>query len=179
MNSFVWNLLPFLRISTPLSMDMFAWTRKEAVFYNGIIICCIGFESILVFLVVKVASQRYPHSCMSGLTKIVLSPLINVIKNRGISFQSWGSTCVACRLSHHILWLFYSTSMGKSLSKNTMGRWDLISSMCTYKHISLVTSKAGECTPEIHWMLNLGTFSKNVSIHCLMLWQQISKTTLY
>lgn len=60
-------------------MDMFAWTRKEAVFYNGIIICCIGFESILVFLVVKVASQRYPHSCQSGLTKIVLSPVINVV----------------------------------------------------------------------------------------------------
>lgn len=40
-------------------MDMFAWTRKEAVLYNGIIICCIGFESILVFLVVKLASQRY------------------------------------------------------------------------------------------------------------------------
>lgn len=39
-------------------MDMFAWTRKEAVLYNGIIICCIGFESILVFLVVKVASKR-------------------------------------------------------------------------------------------------------------------------
>ncbi|XP_067435710.1 major facilitator superfamily domain-containing protein 8 [Thunnus thynnus] len=48
----------FETIATPLSMDMFAWTRKEAVLYNGIIICCIGFESILVFLVVKVASQR-------------------------------------------------------------------------------------------------------------------------
>lgn len=48
----------FETISTPLSMDMFAWTRREAVFFNGIIICCIGFESILVFLVVKVASQR-------------------------------------------------------------------------------------------------------------------------
>lgn len=52
------ELWHFLRISTPLSMDMFAWTRKEAVLYNGIIICCIGFESILVFLVVKVASKR-------------------------------------------------------------------------------------------------------------------------
>lgn len=49
----------FETISTPLSMDMFAWTRKEAVLYNGIIICCIGFESILVFLVVKLASQRF------------------------------------------------------------------------------------------------------------------------
>ncbi|XP_033466299.1 major facilitator superfamily domain-containing protein 8 [Epinephelus lanceolatus] len=49
----------FETIATPLSMDMFAWTRKEAVLYNGIIICGIGFESILVFLLVKVASQRY------------------------------------------------------------------------------------------------------------------------
>ncbi|KAM3591047.1 uncharacterized protein V6R79_021219 [Siganus canaliculatus] len=48
----------FETIATPLSMDMFSWTRKEAVLYNGIIICGIGFESILVFLVVKVASQR-------------------------------------------------------------------------------------------------------------------------
>ncbi|KAM9335261.1 major facilitator superfamily domain-containing protein 8 [Symphorus nematophorus] len=48
----------FETIATPLSMDMFAWTRKEAVLYNGIIICCIGFESILVFIVVKVASKR-------------------------------------------------------------------------------------------------------------------------
>lgn len=39
-------------------MDMFAWTRKEAVLYNGIIISLIGLESILVFLVVKVASKR-------------------------------------------------------------------------------------------------------------------------
>jgi len=38
-------------------MDMFAWTRKEAVLYNGIILAAIGFESILVFLVVKVVSK--------------------------------------------------------------------------------------------------------------------------
>ncbi|KAM9833612.1 major facilitator superfamily domain-containing protein 8 [Syngnathus typhle] len=48
----------FETIATPLSMDMFAWTRREAVFYNGIIICCIGFESILVFLAVKIAAQK-------------------------------------------------------------------------------------------------------------------------
>lgn len=39
-------------------MDMFAWTRKEAVLYNGIILAAIGFESILVFVVVKVVSAR-------------------------------------------------------------------------------------------------------------------------
>uniref|UniRef100_A0A3P8NIB3 Major facilitator superfamily (MFS) profile domain-containing protein n=1 Tax=Astatotilapia calliptera TaxID=8154 RepID=A0A3P8NIB3_ASTCA len=49
----------FETITTPLSMDMFAWTRKEAVLYNGIILCCIGFVSILVFLAVKVAALRF------------------------------------------------------------------------------------------------------------------------
>ncbi|XP_028330417.1 major facilitator superfamily domain-containing protein 8-like [Gouania willdenowi] len=49
----------FETIATPLSMDMFAWTRKEAVLYNGIILCCIGFESIAVFLVVKVSALRF------------------------------------------------------------------------------------------------------------------------
>ncbi|KAM4537229.1 major facilitator superfamily domain-containing protein 8 isoform 2-T2 [Odontesthes bonariensis] len=49
----------FETISTPLSMDMFAWTRREAVLYNGIIMCGIGFESILVFVVVKVAAHRF------------------------------------------------------------------------------------------------------------------------
>uniref|UniRef100_A0A3P9J337 Major facilitator superfamily domain containing 8 n=1 Tax=Oryzias latipes TaxID=8090 RepID=A0A3P9J337_ORYLA len=49
----------FETIATPLSMDMFSWTRKEAVLYNGIIMCAIGFESILVFLAVKAASQRF------------------------------------------------------------------------------------------------------------------------
>ncbi|GAA6075563.1 major facilitator superfamily domain-containing protein 8 [Tachysurus ichikawai] len=38
---------------------MFAWTRKEAVLYNGIILAAIGFESIIVFLVVKLISVRF------------------------------------------------------------------------------------------------------------------------
>lgn len=54
-------------------MDMFAWTRKEAVLYNGIIICCIGFESILVFVIVKVASKRCPPSCKYGLHQKYIS----------------------------------------------------------------------------------------------------------
>lgn len=45
-------------ISTPLSMDMFAWTRRQAVLYNGVILACIGFESIFVFIAVKVISQK-------------------------------------------------------------------------------------------------------------------------
>ncbi|XP_012675862.2 major facilitator superfamily domain-containing protein 8 [Clupea harengus] len=48
----------FETISTPLSMDMFAWTRRQAVLYNGVILACIGFESIFVFIAVKVISQK-------------------------------------------------------------------------------------------------------------------------
>lgn len=48
----------FETIATPLSMHMFAWSRKEAVLYNGVILSCIGFESIAVFLLVKVVAQR-------------------------------------------------------------------------------------------------------------------------
>lgn len=64
----------FETIATPLTMDMFAWTRKEAVLYNGIIICCIGFESILVFLVVKLASHRFGDRpvLLAGLVIIFL-----------------------------------------------------------------------------------------------------------
>ncbi|KAJ8007997.1 hypothetical protein DPEC_G00100160 [Dallia pectoralis] len=49
----------FETIATPLSMDMFSWTRQNAVLYNGVILSCIGVESILVFLAVKVVSQRF------------------------------------------------------------------------------------------------------------------------
>lgn len=49
----------FETITTPLSMDMFAWTRKQAVLYNGIILCGIGFQSILVFVIVKVSARRF------------------------------------------------------------------------------------------------------------------------
>ncbi|XP_015200339.1 major facilitator superfamily domain-containing protein 8 isoform X3 [Lepisosteus oculatus] len=55
---FLFIFAVFETIATPLSMDMFAWTRTEAVLYNGIILACIGFESILVFLAVKVISPR-------------------------------------------------------------------------------------------------------------------------
>ncbi|MED6251928.1 Major facilitator superfamily domain-containing protein 8 [Ataeniobius toweri] len=49
----------FETIATPLSMNMFAWTRKEAVLYNGIIMVGIGFQSILVFLAVKAAALKF------------------------------------------------------------------------------------------------------------------------
>ncbi|KAG8453890.1 hypothetical protein GDO86_000494 [Hymenochirus boettgeri] len=43
---------------TPLTMDMYAWTRSQAVFYNGIILASVGIESVIVFIAVKVISKK-------------------------------------------------------------------------------------------------------------------------
>ncbi|KAM6136144.1 major facilitator superfamily domain-containing protein 8 isoform 2-T2 [Phoenicopterus ruber ruber] len=51
-----WTML--LCIATPLTMDMYSWTRKEAVFYNGIILSVVGIESVIVFMVVKRLSKK-------------------------------------------------------------------------------------------------------------------------
>lgn len=48
----------FETIATPLTMDMYSWTRKEAVFYNGIILSVVGIESVIVFMVVKMLSKK-------------------------------------------------------------------------------------------------------------------------
>ncbi|XP_068798144.1 major facilitator superfamily domain-containing protein 8 isoform X2 [Struthio camelus] len=48
----------FETIATPLTMDMYSWTRKEAVLYNGIILGVVGVESVIVFMVVKTLSKK-------------------------------------------------------------------------------------------------------------------------
>ncbi|XP_040527351.1 major facilitator superfamily domain-containing protein 8 isoform X1 [Gallus gallus] len=48
----------FETIATPLTMDMYSWTREKAVFYNGIILSAIGVESVIVFMVVKTLSKK-------------------------------------------------------------------------------------------------------------------------
>lgn len=45
-------------IATPLTMDMYSWTRKQAVFYNGIILSVVGIESVIVFMAVKALSKK-------------------------------------------------------------------------------------------------------------------------
>nr|KAF6401763.1 major facilitator superfamily domain containing 8 [Rousettus aegyptiacus] len=48
----------FETIGTPLTMDMYAWTREQAVLYNGIILAVFGVEAVIVFIVVKVLSEK-------------------------------------------------------------------------------------------------------------------------
>ncbi|XP_067899041.1 major facilitator superfamily domain-containing protein 8 isoform X2 [Heterodontus francisci] len=49
----------FETISTPLTMDMYAWTGKQAVLYNGILLVGVGVESIVVFMITKMLSKRF------------------------------------------------------------------------------------------------------------------------
>ncbi|XP_060634935.2 major facilitator superfamily domain-containing protein 8 [Anolis sagrei] len=48
----------FETIATPLTMDMYSWTRKKAVFVNGIILGALGIESVIVFVAVNSLSKR-------------------------------------------------------------------------------------------------------------------------
>ncbi|XP_059821091.1 major facilitator superfamily domain-containing protein 8 isoform X2 [Hypanus sabinus] len=48
----------FETIATPLTMDMYAWTGKQAVLYNGLLLVGVGVESIVVFMTTKILSKR-------------------------------------------------------------------------------------------------------------------------
>ncbi|XP_043825390.1 major facilitator superfamily domain-containing protein 8 isoform X2 [Dromiciops gliroides] len=48
----------FETIATPLTMDMYAWTREQAVLYNGIILAALGVEAVIVFMGIKILSQK-------------------------------------------------------------------------------------------------------------------------
>uniref|UniRef100_A0A673SR45 Major facilitator superfamily domain containing 8 n=1 Tax=Suricata suricatta TaxID=37032 RepID=A0A673SR45_SURSU len=48
----------FETIVTPLTMDMYAWTRKQAVLYGGIILAALGVEAIIVFMGIKLLSKK-------------------------------------------------------------------------------------------------------------------------
>uniref|UniRef100_A0A6I8N7J6 Major facilitator superfamily domain containing 8 n=1 Tax=Ornithorhynchus anatinus TaxID=9258 RepID=A0A6I8N7J6_ORNAN len=63
----------FETIVTPLTMDMYAWTRERAVFYNGLILAALGVESVAVFLGVKVLSRR------TGERAVLLGGLLLVL----------------------------------------------------------------------------------------------------
>ncbi|XP_036985735.2 major facilitator superfamily domain-containing protein 8 isoform X2 [Artibeus jamaicensis] len=48
----------FETILTPLTMDMYAWTRERAVLYDGVILAALGVEAIVVFMGIKLLSKK-------------------------------------------------------------------------------------------------------------------------
>ncbi|XP_036914443.1 major facilitator superfamily domain-containing protein 8 isoform X2 [Sturnira hondurensis] len=48
----------FETILTPLTMDMYAWTREQAVLYDGIILAAMGVQAIVVFMGMKLLSEK-------------------------------------------------------------------------------------------------------------------------
>ncbi|CAH1777121.1 unnamed protein product [Owenia fusiformis] len=53
---FVFSL--FETISTPVSMDMYDWTKSQATLYNGIILACAGILAVIVFMAIKVVTKK-------------------------------------------------------------------------------------------------------------------------
>lgn len=48
----------FETILTPLTMDMYAWTREQAVLYDGIILAALGIEAVIIFMGVKSLAKK-------------------------------------------------------------------------------------------------------------------------
>uniref|UniRef100_A0A8C3YRS5 Major facilitator superfamily domain containing 8 n=1 Tax=Catagonus wagneri TaxID=51154 RepID=A0A8C3YRS5_9CETA len=48
----------FETIVTPLTMDMYAWTREQAVLYDGLILAALGVEAVIVFMGIKLVSKK-------------------------------------------------------------------------------------------------------------------------
>lgn len=63
-----------LRIGTPLTMDEFAWTRTEAVFYNSLfygglaVIAIISF--VFAFILTKWFAEELPTLLMALLSRV-------------------------------------------------------------------------------------------------------------
>ncbi|XP_032713837.1 major facilitator superfamily domain-containing protein 8 isoform X2 [Lontra canadensis] len=49
----------FETIVTPLTMDMYAWTREQAVLYDGVILAALGVEAVIIFMGIKLLSKKF------------------------------------------------------------------------------------------------------------------------
>ncbi|XP_068136078.1 major facilitator superfamily domain-containing protein 8 [Hyperolius riggenbachi] len=122
----------FETIATPLTMDMYAWTRMQAVFYNGIILAAIGVESVIVFIAVKILSKKTGERILlfGGLAAVwagffILLPWGNQypkiqwaeIQNTTIHNSSYWSVAVTAPTNHTVeptgcpatqSWCFYT-----------------------------------------------------------------------
>ena len=48
----------FETLGSPLSMDEFAWTKKQAVLYNNLFYVGLAFLAVLTFIVVKFVTKK-------------------------------------------------------------------------------------------------------------------------
>uniref|UniRef100_A0A5G2QX70 Major facilitator superfamily domain containing 8 n=1 Tax=Sus scrofa TaxID=9823 RepID=A0A5G2QX70_PIG len=56
----------FETIVTPLTMDMYAWTREQAVLYDGIILAALGVEAVIIFMGIKLVSKIGERAILLG-----------------------------------------------------------------------------------------------------------------
>ncbi|XP_056180292.1 major facilitator superfamily domain-containing protein 8 [Falco biarmicus] len=114
----------FETIATPLTMDMYSWTRKEAVFYNGIILSVVGVESVIVFMVVKALSKRTgERAILHGGLLIVLVGFFILLpwgkKLPNIQWQEIKNNSIPRTTSTEMLMPFWSLQAMQLLSNHT------------------------------------------------------------
>ncbi|KAJ7423852.1 Major facilitator superfamily domain-containing protein 8 [Willisornis vidua] len=114
----------FETIATPLTMDMYSWTRKEAVFYNGIILSVIGIESVIVFMVVKTLSKKTgERAILHGGLLIVLVGFFILLpwgkKLPNIQWQEIKNNSIPRTVPTEMLMPFWSLQEVQLLSNHT------------------------------------------------------------
>ncbi len=60
---------------SPLTIDMYAWSNKEATLYNGILIGVFGLSSVGVILIAKILVKRFKENLLMlvGFITVFLS----------------------------------------------------------------------------------------------------------
>ncbi|XP_009864877.1 PREDICTED: major facilitator superfamily domain-containing protein 8, partial [Apaloderma vittatum] len=115
----------FETIATPLTMDMYSWTRKEAVFYNGIILSVVGIESVIVFMVVKTLSKKIgERAILHGGLLIVLVGFFILLpwgkKLPNIQWQEIKNNSIPRTVSTEMLMPFWSLQEMQPPSNHTV-----------------------------------------------------------
>ncbi|CAF0817949.1 unnamed protein product [Brachionus calyciflorus] len=82
-NCFIFSF--FETLSTPLTIDMYAWSKSEATLYNGLILGGFGVFAVFIVLSSKILTKRFKEKSLMLFGYILL--LISVV-----TFLPWGKT---------------------------------------------------------------------------------------
>uniref|UniRef100_A0A4X2KLM8 Major facilitator superfamily domain containing 8 n=1 Tax=Vombatus ursinus TaxID=29139 RepID=A0A4X2KLM8_VOMUR len=109
----------FETIATPLTMDMYAWTREQAVLYNGIILAALGVEAVIVFMGIRVLSKKVGERVLllGGLIIVlfgffILLPWGNQFPK--IQWEDLHNTSISNKSSGGRVLYFWKSSAGNS-----------------------------------------------------------------
>ncbi|XP_074084483.1 major facilitator superfamily domain-containing protein 8-like isoform X1 [Macrotis lagotis] len=109
----------FETIATPLTMAMYAWTREQAVLYNGIILAALGVEAVIVFMGIKTLSKKTEERVLllGGLIIVLIGFFILLPwgnKFPKIQWEDLHNNSISNKSSGERLLYFWELSAGNS-----------------------------------------------------------------